>query len=167
MALNYLSIIYNSLFAGILAVVITQGVFFLVARILNYDFIFPVETGRNILDISEDFYSDLYAGIRGFLLHLGIGLVIMFFYSLFFVHIIGIMLNMGPYTYETPEGTAIFENVFWIVILGLLVYLGYYIRDRNLDKFSIFLFIYLMMMIGLMGVFFGLYLFGAPGIISF
>ena len=167
MALNYLSIVYNSLFAGILSVIITQVVFFLVARIFNYDFIFPVETGRNVLDISEDFYSDFYAGIRGFLLHIGVGLVIMFFYSLFFVHIVGIMLNMGPYTYETPHGTALKENIIWLVFLGLLIYLGYYVRDQNFDKFSIFLFVYLMMMIVLMAIFFGLYLFGTPGIIAF
>ena len=64
MALNYLSIIINSVFSGILAVLLTQGVFFVVARIFNYDFVFPIETGRNVLDINEDFYSNTYAGIR-------------------------------------------------------------------------------------------------------
>ena len=165
MALNYLAIIYNSLFAGILSVVLTNVIFFVVARIINYDFIFPVETGRNMLNISEDFYSNFYAGIRGFLIHTGISLIIVFFYSLVFVHLIGILFYMGPYTYETPQGTAVFENLFWLVVLGLLVYLGYYIRDQTFDRFSIFLFCYLMLLIVLMGVLFGLYLFGSPGTI--
>lgn len=167
MALNYLVIIYNSLFAGILSVVLTQGIFFVIARIFNYDFIFPVETGRNLLNISEDFYSDMYAGIRGFLVHVGIALTIMFFYSLVFVHIIGIIFNIGPYTYETPHGTAVFENFFWIIVLGLLIYVGYYIRDQTFDKFSVFLFFYLMTMVVFMGVIFGLYIMGNPGMISF
>ena len=165
MALNYLTIIYNSIFAGVLAVVITQALFFLIARIFNYDFVFPVETGRTFLNISADFYSDMYAGIRGFLLHIGIGLIIMFFYSLVFVHLIGIIFNMGPFTYETPQGTAFRENIFWFLVLGLLIYLSYYVRDQNLDKFSVFLFLYLMTLITLMSLIFGLYLFGQPGVI--
>lgn len=166
MALNYLTIVYNSIFAGVLGVIITQAIFFIVARIFNYDFIFPVETGRIMLDISEDFYSDLYAGIRGFAIHIGIGLLIVFFYSLIFVHVIGIVFFMGPYTYQTPQGTAIFENFFWLFILGLVIYLGYYVRDQNFDKFSIFLFIYFMVLVSIMAVLFGLYLFGTPGFIS-
>ena len=165
MALNYLTIVYNSLFAGILAVIITQAIFLIIARIFNYDFVFPIETGRVVLNISEDFYSDTYAGIRGFLLHLGLGLVIMFFYSLVFVHLIGIIFNMGPFTYETPQGTAFQQNLFWLVVLGLVIYLGYYIRDQNFDKFSVFLFLYLMTLIILMSLLFGLYLFGQPGVI--
>ena len=163
MALNYLTIIIDSVFSGILGVLLTQGIFFVIARIFNYDFVFPIETGRHVLDISEDFYSNTYAGIRGLFVHIGIGLVIMFFYSLLYVNLIGIIFFMGPYTYGTPQGTAIMENLFWLVILGFLIYGGFYLRDKNFDRFSIFLFVYLMTLVSIMGVIFGLYLFGAPG----
>ena len=164
----------NSLIAGILSVVLTQVILFIIARIFNYDFIFPIETGRIVLGISKDFYSDTYAGIRGFLVHIGIGLLLMFAYSLFVANIIGILFNLGPYTYETPgtailnyHGTAIFENVFWIVPIGLLIYFIFFLRDNNFDKFSIFLFLYLMTLVILMGVIYGLYILGQPGVINF
>ena len=167
MALDYFMIFTNSLLAGTVAVVLTQAIFFIIARLFNYDFIFPVETGRNMLGISEDFYSNMYAGIRGFIIHLGIGLAIMFAYSLVFVHLIGIFLDMGPYTYATPQGTAIQENVVWLVFFVLLIYLIYFLRDKNFDRFSIFLFLYLMTMTLIMAVIFGLYLLGNPGMITF
>jgi hypothetical protein len=167
MGLDYLSIFNNSLLAGVTAVVATQVIFFIIARIFNYDFVFPIETGRIWLNLSEDFYTDTYAGIRGFLIHLGIGMVIMIAYSFVFVHLIAIFFDLGPYTYEIPSGTAILENLFWIEILGLILYFAFYIRDKNFDKFSVYLFFYLITMVTIMGVIFGLYLIGKPGIIDF
>lgn len=166
MALDYFIIFANSLFAGTVSVVLTQVIFFIIARLFNYDFVFPVETGRNMLDISEDFYSNTYAGIRGFLIHIGLGLLIMFAYSFIFVNLIGIFLYMGPYTYATTS-TAFFENIFWLLIFVFLIYVVYFVRDNNLDKFSVFLFLYLLTMTIIMGMLFGSYLFGNPGMITF
>lgn len=167
MALNYFAIFTNSLFAGTVSVIITQVLFFVIARIFNYDFIFPVETGRNLLGISEDFYSDFYAGIRGFLIHIGIGLLIMFFYSMVLVNLLGIFLFMGPYTYST-DSTAILENVVWLVGFGFVLYLIYFARDKNdFDRFSLFFFLYLMCLVIIMAVLYGLYLLGNPGVFTF
>lgn len=165
MALNYFVIVANSLLAGILSVILTQFIFFVIARIFNYDFIFPIETGRVILGINQDFYSDFYAGIRGFLVHIGIGLIIMFIDSLIFVQIIGVLFGVGPYTYVAYKGTAIKENVIYLVILGLFIYLVFFLRDNNFDKFSIFLFLYIMTLVIIMGVIYGLYIFGNPGML--
>ncbi|MFV2015619.1 MAG: hypothetical protein ACC656_09345, partial [Candidatus Heimdallarchaeota archaeon] len=67
-----LSVVLNGVFAGIIAVLLTNVLFSVVARLLNFDFIFAIETGRVLFNLDEKFYSDTYAGLRGFVLHSGV-----------------------------------------------------------------------------------------------
>jgi len=166
MPLDYISIMTNTVFTAVIGVLVTQGLFFAIARIFKYDFIFPIETGRKMLDLSEDFYSNMYAGIRGLMIHIGFGIFIMAFYSLVFIHVLGLLFDLGPYTFETPQGTAIFENVFWVGLMGLVMYISWVIKDNKYDKFSFFLFLYVMTLVIIMGIIFGLYLFKQPGIVT-
>jgi hypothetical protein len=167
MDFNLVNVILNGIFASIVAVLVTNIVFSLVARILNYDFIFAIETGRIMFDLDEEFYSDNYAMTRGILLHFAIALFIMFLYILVILPLLAIVLRMGPFIYETPSGTAIVQNLIWLGLLGAIIYLLWYSQDGNFDKFAFLLLLYFGTIIFLMATIFGLYIFGVPGILSF
>lgn len=167
MAFNLVNVVLNASFACIIAVFLTNIIFSIIARLLNYDFIFAIETGRILFNLDEEFYSNTYAGLRGFFLHCAVFLFIAYFYVLVFLPLLSILPKMGPYIYETPGGTAVFQNLFWLGLLGLIFYLIWLIRDKNYDKFALMLFVYYGSIILIMGIIFGLYLFGVPGILSF
>ena len=160
-----LNVLSNAIFASISSVLITNFLFSILARLVNYDFIFAIETGRILLELEEEFYSDFYAGSRGFLLHIGATLFFMLLYTLVLLPLLAILPKMGPYIYTTPSGTALFENLFWMILFGFIGYLVWYFRDKTLDKFAIYLFIYLSLLIVISGTIFGLYLFGQPGLL--
>ena len=131
-------VILNAVFASVASVVITNVLFSLVARVFNYDFIFAIETGRIFFDLDEEFYSDTYAGIRGFGLHLFLVLVFMGIYSGVLLPLLALIPKMGAYIYETPNGTAIQENLIWLLFLGYSMYFIWYSRDRRFDKYHLF-----------------------------
>ena len=166
MEFNLVNVILNGFFATIVAVFLTNLLFSLVAWLFNYDFIFAIETGRFLFDLDEEFYSDNYAMLRGMLFHIAVALFIMFLYVLVILPLLAIFLRMGPFIYETPSGTAIAQNVMWLGLVGIIIYLLWYAQDRNWDKFAVYLFVYFYSIILLMAFIFGLYIFGPPGIIS-
>ena len=158
-------ILLNACFASIVSVLITNILFSIIARIFNYDFIFAIETGRIIFDLDKEFYSDTYAGIRGFALHMGAVLLFMMFYTVVLLPLLALIPYMGAYIYETPNNTAVTENLVWLMFLGYSAYLIWYSQDRNFDKFAFFLLIYISCLIFITAVLYGLYIFGPPGIL--
>ena len=163
---SLVNVILNGVFAAFGAVLLTNIIFSIVARILNYDFIFAIETGRILNNLDEEFYSDNYAMSRGIVLHIGVALFIMFLYILVILPLLALVLRMGPFIYETPSGTAIGQNVIWLGGVGIIIYIIWYVRDKNFDRFAFFLLIYFELTIFLMAILFGLYIFGIPGILS-
>lgn len=160
--LIFTNIFINIVITGILSTIITNGIFFVIFRILQYDYIFLEETGSIFVDESE-----LTAGI---LTHLLVGIGITAIYAVPYLLSIIFLTNneFGVYLYDPIEGTAIRENVFHFLPFSVVVYIIWWIislKGEN-ERQSGLLVIYSIVFSIVAGFIFGLYGFGyfPPGI---
>ncbi|MHA1989990.1 MAG: hypothetical protein ACW981_00510 [Candidatus Hodarchaeales archaeon] len=161
--LIFTNIFINIVITGILATLITNGIFFVAFRIFQYDYIFLEETGSMFVDESE-----LTAGL---LTHLLVGILITAIYALPYLLTIIFLTNneFGVYKYDPVDGTAIRENLFHFLPFTVMVYIIWWIvslKGEN-EKQSGLLLIYSIIFSLVAGIIYGLYGFGLfpPGII--
>lgn len=160
------NIILNSLFAGILGVILTEALFLVFWRIMGYDYVFGWETGRIFLRMDVEDYSDREAGIAGFVVHVIVGLGITLLFTTVFSVLMAALLKVGPLIYQTTEGTAFFENTLWFVLFNLIILVIIEIRVGEKSLFSVFLLpTYVITFAVITGLLYGSYLFGVPGFV--
>ncbi|MHA2363836.1 MAG: hypothetical protein ACXAC7_07745 [Candidatus Hodarchaeales archaeon] len=164
-SLNYSNIILNGLLAGFIAVIIAETTLWFLGRAFNYDYIFNFETGRNFLNLDEMTASDRKASVIGLISHFLIGIFAALLYTLVIVPGLA-LLRVGPYIYDTPDTTAVGQNIIWFFVFAILLWIFWIIILDESSGFDFMLLVYYITFGLAGGITYGLYIFGSPGIIT-